>query len=90
MYKAHQDADQLESFVATDWVGVEDDKHIKAVTSSASVKKGIYTVTLTNADLDKKRTVEVRLDGVKKITEAPLSVTIIAADIVICWIITKC
>ncbi len=70
MYKAHQDADQLESFVATDWVGPEEDKRVKAVTSSASVKKNTYTVTLTNADLDKKRTVEVRLDGLKKITEA--------------------
>ncbi len=69
MYKAHMDATHLESFVSTETVGI-DDATVNAVTASASHKKGDYTVTLTNADLDKARTVTVKLDGLKKISAA--------------------
>ena len=64
------DADQLDSFVVTDWVGPEENKRVKAVTSSASTKDNIYTVTLTNADLDNARTVTVKMEGLEKISSA--------------------
>ena len=69
MYKSHMDAIHLESFVSTETVGI-DDATVNAVTASASHKKGDYTVTLTNADLDKARSVTVKLDGLKKISAA--------------------
>ena len=69
MYKSHMDATHLESFVSTETVGI-DDATVNAVTASASHKKGDYTVTLTNADLDKARSVTVKLDGLKKISAA--------------------
>ena len=69
MYKDHMDATHLESFVSTETIGIADAK-VDAVTVSASHKKGDYTVTLTNADLNKARTVTVRLDGLKGISGA--------------------
>ena len=69
MYKDHMDATHLESFVSTETIGIADAK-VDAVTVSASHKKGDYTVTLTNADLNKARTVTVRLDGLKSISGA--------------------
>lgn len=61
MYKAHMNGTSLGSQVATSSVGLEKDAMINAVTSSASVKDGVYTVTLTNSDLDNDRTVKVKL-----------------------------
>ena len=61
MYKAQQDAALLESTVMTDEVSFEDSPKIKAVSSSASHKENIYTITLTNADLEAKRSVKVKL-----------------------------
>ena len=69
MYKSHMDAMHLESFVSTETVGIDDAK-VDAVTASASHKKGDYTVTLTNADLNKARTVTVKLDGLKTVSAA--------------------
>ena len=69
MYKSHMDAMHLESFVSTETVGIDDAK-VDAVTVSASHKGGDYTVTLTNADLNKARSVTVKMDGLKKISGA--------------------
>ena len=52
MYKAHHDAAQI---------GYEDSPKVNAITSSASRKENIYTVTLTNADISTARTVKVTL-----------------------------
>lgn len=70
MYKQHMDAIQLASKVATSEIG-PDDARISAITSSASHKKNVYTVTLTNADLKNKKPVTVELSGLKgKISKA--------------------
>ena len=73
MYKAHMDATHLESFVSTETVGIDDAK-VDAVTASASHKKGDYTVTLTNADLNKARSVTIKLDGIKTVSSAEATV----------------
>ena len=73
MYKAHMDAIHLESFVSTEIVGMDDAK-VNAVTASASHKKGDYTVTLTNADLNKARSVTIKLDGLKGVSAAEATV----------------
>ena len=67
MYKSHMDATHLASFVSTETIGIDDAK-VDAVTASASHKKGDYTVTLTNADLNKARSVTVKLDGLKAVS----------------------
>ncbi len=75
MYKGHMDATLLKSSVVTEKIGLDEAKMIDAVTSSASKKDGQYTVTLTNADLNKVRSVSVRLDGLDgKISTAKASV----------------
>lgn len=66
MYKPHMDANSLASFVVTDEVKVEDSAGIKALSASASHKDNLYTVTLTNADLDKARKVTIQLNGLEK------------------------
>lgn len=58
MYKAHMDGEFLESRVSSNIVGTDDAK-LCAVSASASRKNGEYTVTLTNASLDEKKTVSV-------------------------------
>ncbi len=77
MYKAHMDATHLESFVSSDFVGPEETR-INAITSSASKKDGVYTVTLTNADLDKARKITLTMDGLSKIKSA--KATVLAGD----------
>ncbi len=74
MYKAHMDGTALKSLVSSEWIGPEDAR-INAVTSSASKKNGVYTVSLTNADLEKSRTVRINLDGFEgKISSAEAKV----------------
>ena len=69
MYKNHMDAVHLESFVSTQTVGPEN-AQVDAVTSSASHKDGVYTITLTNADLNNNRKINIKMDGIDKISEA--------------------
>ena len=64
-YKAHMDATLLKSKVATGTVGVADDAKLDAITASASRKDDVYTITLTNADLNKARSVNLVLDNFK-------------------------
>ncbi len=74
MYKPHMDANLLASRVATNQIG-PDDARIDAVTSSASHKDGIYTITLTNAELSGSKEMSVSLAGLRgKITEAKASI----------------
>ena len=73
MYKAHMDATLLKSTVATGTVGIEDDAKLDAITASASRKDETYTITLTNADFNKDRTVKISLEdfeGTVKSAEA--------------------
>lgn len=75
MYKDHHDADFLESFVSTDEVSFEDSPKVNAISSSASHKENVYTITLTNADLQSKRSVKIMLHELKnKIKSAKASV----------------
>lgn len=62
-YKAHMDAVLLKSTVATGTVGIADDAKLDAITASASRKDDLYTISLTNADLNNKRTVTISLDS---------------------------
>ena len=57
------DAVLLKSTVATGTVGIADDAKLDAITASASRKDDLYTISLTNADLNNKRTVTISLDS---------------------------
>ena len=71
MYKAHMDGTLIKSKVATSSVGVEKDAMLDAITASASKKDGVFTITLTNADLNNNRTVTINLDNLEgKLTSA--------------------
>ena len=74
MYKPHMDATSLATRVATNQIGPEDSR-VDAVTASASHKKNIYTVTLTNAELKGKKEINVTLAGLKgKIKDAAATI----------------
>ena len=59
LYKAHQDAQEIDCFVQADQVG-EDGWQLPQVTASASVKDGVTTLTLANLSADKPVTVTVK------------------------------
>ncbi|MGN0970648.1 MAG: alpha-N-arabinofuranosidase [Aristaeellaceae bacterium] len=59
LYKAHQDAQEIDCFVQADEVG-EDGWQLPQVTASASVKDGVTTLTLANIAADKPVTVTVK------------------------------
>ena len=70
MYKPHMDATSLTTRVASNVIGPKDAR-IDSITASASHKKNQYTVTLTNAELTGKKTINVTLAGLKgKIRDA--------------------
>jgi len=60
LYKAHQDANEIDCFVQTGNVG-EDQWQIGQITASASEKDGVITVTMANLSADQPAT--VTLDG---------------------------
>ena len=73
MYKPHMDATALTTRVASNVIGPKDAR-IDSVTASASHKKNVYTVTLTNAELTGKKQINVTLSGLKgKIHDAKAS-----------------
>ena len=59
LYKAHQDAREIDCFVQADQVG-EDGWQLPQVTASASVKDGVTTLTLANISADRPVTVAVK------------------------------
>ena len=59
LYKAHQDAREIDCFVQADQVG-QDGWQLPQVTASASVKDGVTTLTLANLSADKPVTVTVK------------------------------
>ena len=59
LYRAHQDAREIDCFVQADQVG-EDGWQLPQVTASASVKDGVTTLTLANISADKPVTVTVK------------------------------
>ena len=59
LYKAHQDAQEIDCFVQADTVG-QDGWQLPQVTASASVKDGVTTLTLANIAADKPVTVTVK------------------------------
>ncbi len=58
LYKAHQDAKQIDCFVESDQVG-ENGFDLPQVIASASEKDGKITLTLANLAMDKEATVDV-------------------------------
>lgn len=52
MFADHQDAELVESSIESEMIGVEDDKKVKNLYESCSVKDGKLTVTITNLSLD--------------------------------------
>ncbi len=78
MYKPHMDATLLTSRVASNQIGPKDAR-VDSVTASASHKKNVYTVTLTNAELTGKKEINITLAGLKgKIKDA--SATILTSN----------
>ena len=74
MYKPHMDATSLTTRVASNQIGPKDAR-IDSVTASASHKKNVYTVTLTNAELKGKKEINISLAGLKgKIKNAGASI----------------
>ncbi|MGN0745330.1 MAG: alpha-N-arabinofuranosidase, partial [Aristaeellaceae bacterium] len=59
LYKAHQDAQEVDCFVQADTVG-QDGWELPQVTASASVRDGVTTLTLANLSADKPATVTVK------------------------------
>ncbi len=62
LFKAHQDAKQLDCFVDSADVGVGE-WQVKQVLAAASEKDGVTTVTLANVDAEKSAAVELSLLG---------------------------
>jgi len=60
LYKAHQDANEIDCFVQTETVG-EGEWQMAQITASASEKNGVITVTMANLSADKPAI--VTLDG---------------------------
>ncbi|SEQ64125.1 alpha-N-arabinofuranosidase [Treponema bryantii] len=74
MYKPHMDATSLTTRVASNQIGPKDAR-IDSVSASASHKKNVYTVTLTNAELKGKKEINITLAGLKgKIKEASATI----------------
>lgn len=70
LYKKHMDATLLKTSVVTEKIGLVESELIDSVTSSASLKENAVTVTITNADLEKKRDIQIRLDGTNQLIES--------------------
>ncbi len=74
MYKPHMDATSLTTRVASNQIGPKDAR-VDSVTASASHKKNVYTVTLTNAELKGKKEINITLAGLKgKIKDATATI----------------
>ena len=67
MYKPHMDATLLTSRVASNQIGPKDAR-IDSVTASASHKKNVYTVTLTNAELSGKKEIYLTVPAMSVVT----------------------
>ena len=65
MYKKHMDASLLKTSIACPEVGLQDDAMISALSASASVKDGLYTVTVTNADLEREHFLDIEFDSLE-------------------------
>lgn len=62
LYKAHQDADGVDTFVATGLVGTEK-AQVPQISASASQKDGVMTVTVTNTCADQEAEITIDLSG---------------------------
>ena len=59
MYKYHQDAELLESFIENETVGLEDENMIPALSESVSLgKDGLVHITLTNSSITESYEIE--------------------------------
>ncbi len=65
MYKHHQGATELDSYISENGSEGPDDFKIPTVSASASKKDGIVTLTASNLSLEKEETVNVDLCGAK-------------------------
>lgn len=63
MYRYHQDAELLESFLETGEIGMEDCQIPDMTESVSEDKEGKIQITITNASLSESRTVEALLTG---------------------------
>lgn len=75
MYKAHMDGTLIKSKVAASTVGVDKDAMLDAITASVSKKDDVYTITLTNVDLNGNHEVSINMDNLEgKLTSATAKV----------------
>lgn len=64
MYKAHQDAELVESYMETEKIGVEEDYTVQNLSESASIdKEGRLHITVANTSLTDSYPVEARITG---------------------------
>ncbi len=61
MYADHQDAELVSSTLETKEIGLTEDKKVKNLYESCSVKDGVLTVTLTNLSLDESYDIDMVL-----------------------------
>ena len=74
MFKAHQDAHQLETIVDCPVREMEAHKPLATVSASASEKEGVVTITLCNLDLEASETLTLNALGRKLQGEGSLTV----------------
>ncbi|MBQ0057293.1 MAG: alpha-N-arabinofuranosidase [Bacteroidales bacterium] len=79
MYNAHKEGKFVPADLVCNHIQVNDKEQVPVVSSSASLKDGVITLSLANMDLNQKHTVSVSIDG-KQVASAEGQV-ITSADI---------
>ncbi len=77
MYVPHMEATYVPVEVTTGYRHVDGDRMVPDVSATASLKDGIYTISLANIDLEKDATVEIPVQGID-------AKVIVGADILTC------
>lgn len=64
MYVPHMEATYVPVEVTTGYRHVDGDRMVPDVSATASLKDGVYTISLTNVDLEKEATVEIPVQNI--------------------------
>ena len=63
MYNAHKEGKFIPADLTCENIRVNDKEQVPQVSSTASVKDGVVTLSLTNLDVAKTHTIKVSMDG---------------------------
>lgn len=77
MYVPHMEATYVPVEVATGYRHVDGDRMVPDVSATASLKDGVYTISLANVDLEKEATVEIPVDNIN-------AKNIVSAEVLTC------